>query len=83
MLCLVTTVGVSMLFIKTLSGVQDEELESLRENIEAVDQNRPPLRVINGYAILDHLGTGAFGSVFKVLSSTNKSIVINCCLKTV
>ena len=72
-----------MLFIKTLSGVQDEELESLRENIEAVDQNRPPMRVINGYAILDHIGTGAFGSVFKVLSSTNKSIVINCCLKTV
>uniref|UniRef100_A0A8K9WU26 NIMA-related kinase 10 n=1 Tax=Oncorhynchus mykiss TaxID=8022 RepID=A0A8K9WU26_ONCMY len=43
-----------------------EELDSLRENIETVDQNRPPLRVINGYSILDHLGTGAFGSVFKM-----------------
>lgn len=46
--------------------MQEEELDSLREIIEAVDQNRPPLRVINGYSILDHLGTGAFGSVFKV-----------------
>lgn len=45
---------------------QEEELDSLREGIEAVDQNRPPLKVINGYSILDHLGTGAFGSVFKV-----------------
>ena len=45
---------------------QEEELDSLRESIEAVDQNRPPLKVINGYSILDHLGTGAFGSVFKV-----------------
>lgn len=46
--------------------MQDEELDSLRESIEAVDQNRPALKVINGYSIHDHLGTGAFGSVFKV-----------------
>lgn len=45
---------------------QEDELSSFRESIEAVDQNRPPLRAINGYSILDHLGTGAFGSVFKV-----------------
>ncbi|XP_072316847.1 serine/threonine-protein kinase Nek10 [Eucyclogobius newberryi] len=44
----------------------EEDLESLRDSIVAVDQNRPPLRVISGYSILDHLGTGAFGSVFKV-----------------
>uniref|UniRef100_A0AAQ6IV99 Protein kinase domain-containing protein n=1 Tax=Anabas testudineus TaxID=64144 RepID=A0AAQ6IV99_ANATE len=44
----------------------EEELDSLRESIEAVDQNRPPLKVISGYSILDHLGTGAFGSVFKM-----------------
>ena len=47
-------------------SMQEEELDSLRENIEAVDQNRPPVRVINGYCVMDHLGTGAFGSVFKV-----------------
>ncbi|CAK6959015.1 serine/threonine-protein kinase Nek10 isoform X2 [Scomber scombrus] len=44
----------------------EEELDSLRESIEAVNQNRPALKVINGYSILDHLGTGAFGSVFKM-----------------
>lgn len=41
-------------------------MDVLRESIETVNQNRPPLRVINGYAVLDHLGSGAFGSVFKV-----------------
>ncbi|XP_062322189.1 serine/threonine-protein kinase Nek10 [Osmerus eperlanus] len=58
-----------------VSFFTDEELESLRENIEAVDQNRPPLRVINGYAILDHLGTGAFGSVFKVRKQSGQNLL--------
>ncbi|XP_029359695.1 serine/threonine-protein kinase Nek10 [Echeneis naucrates] len=51
----------------------EDEMDSLRKGIEAVNQNQPPLKVINGYAVLDHLGTGAFGSVFKVrkLSSQN------------
>lgn len=52
--------------------MQEEEVDSLRESIEAVDQNRPPLKVINGYSILDHLGTGAFGSVFKVRQTSSK-----------
>ncbi|XP_041798205.1 serine/threonine-protein kinase Nek10 [Chelmon rostratus] len=53
----------------------DEELDSLRESIEAVDQNRPPLKVISGYSILDHLGTGAFGSVFKVRKQSGQSLL--------
>ncbi|XP_064803393.1 serine/threonine-protein kinase Nek10-like [Oncorhynchus masou masou] len=52
-----------------------EELDSLRENIETVDHNRPPLRVINGYSILDHLGTGAFGSVFKVRKQSGQNLL--------
>ncbi|XP_028280369.1 serine/threonine-protein kinase Nek10 [Parambassis ranga] len=53
----------------------EEELDSLRESIEAVDQNRPPIQVINGYAILDHLGTGAFGSVFKVQKHSSQNLL--------
>ncbi|CAJ1062953.1 serine/threonine-protein kinase Nek10 [Xyrichtys novacula] len=53
----------------------EEELDSLRESIKAVDQNRPPLRVINGYSILDHLGTGAFGSVFKVQKQSGQNLL--------
>ncbi|XP_078108312.1 serine/threonine-protein kinase Nek10 isoform X2 [Sander vitreus] len=53
----------------------EEELDSLRENIETVDQNRPPLKVINGYSILEHLGTGAFGSVFKVRKQSGQNLL--------
>uniref|UniRef100_A0A3Q4HJ00 NIMA-related kinase 10 n=1 Tax=Neolamprologus brichardi TaxID=32507 RepID=A0A3Q4HJ00_NEOBR len=52
-----------------------EELDNLRGGIETVDQNRPPLRVISGYSVLDHLGTGAFGSVFKVQKQSGQNIL--------
>ncbi|XP_035991213.1 serine/threonine-protein kinase Nek10 [Fundulus heteroclitus] len=53
----------------------EEEVNSLRENIEALDQNRPPLRVIGGYSVLDHLGSGAFGSVFKVQKQVGQNFL--------
>ncbi|XP_029306527.1 LOW QUALITY PROTEIN: serine/threonine-protein kinase Nek10 [Cottoperca gobio] len=53
----------------------EEEVDSLKESIETVDQNRPPLKVINGYSILDHLGTGAFGSVFKVRKHSGQNLL--------
>ncbi|CAM4696395.1 unnamed protein product [Leuciscus chuanchicus] len=53
----------------------EEELDVLRESIETVNQNRPPLRVINGYAVLDHLGSGAFGSVFKVRKQSGQNVL--------
>ncbi|XP_043973271.1 serine/threonine-protein kinase Nek10 isoform X1 [Gambusia affinis] len=53
----------------------EEELSCLRENIESLNQNRPPLRVIGGYSILDHLGSGAFGSVFKVQKQTGQNFL--------
>ncbi|TSK20153.1 Serine/threonine-protein kinase Nek10 [Bagarius yarrelli] len=49
-----------------ISALSTEELDGLRESIEAVNQNRPPLKVINSYSILHPLGSGAFGTVFKV-----------------
>lgn len=45
---------------------QEDERRRLRESVAALDQNHPPLRTIHGYSVLDHLGSGAFGSVFKV-----------------
>ncbi|XP_071326606.1 serine/threonine-protein kinase Nek10 isoform X2 [Trachinotus anak] len=53
----------------------EEELDSLKESIEAVDQNRPPLKIINAYSVLDHLGTGAFGSVFKVRKQSGQNLL--------
>ncbi|KAI1886135.1 hypothetical protein AGOR_G00210890 [Albula goreensis] len=58
-----------------VSLLSDEELSSLKESIETVNQNRAPLKVINGYAILDHLGSGAFGSVFKVRKQSGQNLL--------
>ncbi|XP_078789388.1 serine/threonine-protein kinase Nek10 isoform X13 [Oryzias latipes] len=53
----------------------EEKLEGLREGIRSVDQSRPPVKVISGYSILDHLGTGAFGSVFKVQKQSGQNLL--------
>ncbi|KAK2903619.1 hypothetical protein Q8A67_008332 [Cirrhinus molitorella] len=58
-----------------IAVLSEEELDVLRESIETVNQNRPPLRVISGYAVLDHLGSGAFGSVFKVRKQSGQNIL--------
>ncbi|KAA0702651.1 Serine/threonine-protein kinase [Triplophysa tibetana] len=56
-----------------ISLLSKDELDVLKENMETVNQNRPPLRVINGYAVLDHLGSGAFGSVYKVRKQSGQN----------
>uniref|UniRef100_A0A3Q3VN20 Protein kinase domain-containing protein n=1 Tax=Mola mola TaxID=94237 RepID=A0A3Q3VN20_MOLML len=53
----------------------EDEQRGLRESIEAVDQNRAPLKAISGYSILDHLGSGAFGSVFNVQKQSGPNIL--------
>ncbi|XP_051792055.1 LOW QUALITY PROTEIN: serine/threonine-protein kinase Nek10 [Erpetoichthys calabaricus] len=52
--------------VAAFHSLSDDELYQIKENIEAVNQNKTPTKIINGYAILDHLGSGAFGSVHKV-----------------
>ncbi|XP_037532447.1 serine/threonine-protein kinase Nek10 [Nematolebias whitei] len=59
----------------TVSLYTEEELDGLRASIDALDQNQPPLRVIHGYSILDHLGSGAFGSVFKVRKQSGQNLL--------
>ncbi|XP_034029524.1 serine/threonine-protein kinase Nek10 [Thalassophryne amazonica] len=52
-----------------------DEYVSLNESTRLIDQNRPPLKVISGYSVLDHLGTGAFGSVFKVQQQSTQNFL--------
>ncbi|XP_066571835.1 serine/threonine-protein kinase Nek10 [Amia ocellicauda] len=57
-----------------VSTLSDEELNTIKESIETANQNKAPSKVINGYAILDHLGSGAFGSVYKVRKQSGQNL---------
>ncbi len=50
----------------TLCLYQESEVAVIQANIEATDQNKAPIFTVGGYAVLDLLGSGAFGSVYKV-----------------
>jgi len=41
-------------------------LKQIAESIESMNQNKSPTKHIGSYAVLEHLGSGAFGSVYKV-----------------
>lgn len=38
----------------------------MRHRVQLINQNKPPTSYIQQYAVYEHLGTGAFGSVYKV-----------------
>ncbi|CAH2282972.1 serine threonine- kinase Nek10-like isoform X1 [Pelobates cultripes] len=52
--------------VSKLNALPEDELKQIADNIEGINQNKSPTKFIGNYAILDHLGSGAFGSVYKV-----------------
>ncbi|XP_065255134.1 serine/threonine-protein kinase Nek10 isoform X2 [Emys orbicularis] len=52
--------------VSKLNSLLEDELKQIAENIESINQNKAPSKYIGNYAILDHLGSGAFGSVYKL-----------------
>ncbi|XP_046956272.1 serine/threonine-protein kinase Nek10 isoform X7 [Lynx rufus] len=52
--------------VSKLNLLVDDELKQIAENIESINQNKAPLKYIGNYAVLDHLGSGAFGCVYKL-----------------
>lgn len=49
---------------------QKETLKEILENLETSNQNKEPTKHIGEYSVLELLGTGAFGSVYKVKKQT-------------
>ncbi|KAM6224806.1 serine/threonine-protein kinase Nek10 isoform 5-T5 [Rhynchocyon petersi] len=52
--------------VSKLNVLVEDELKQIGENIESINQNKAPSKYIGNYAILDHLGSGAFGCVYKL-----------------
>ncbi|XP_054335777.1 serine/threonine-protein kinase Nek10 isoform X6 [Pongo pygmaeus] len=52
--------------VSKLNLLVEDELKQIAENIESINQNKAPSKYIGNYAILDHLGSGAFGCVYKL-----------------
>lgn len=49
-----------------MSGLAQDTLEEITTSIASLNQNKSPTHYIGNYAVIEHLGSGAFGSVFKV-----------------
>lgn len=52
---------------------QENVLDEIRENIQGLNQCCKPNHYIGEYAVFELLGTGAFGSVYKVRRCTARS----------
>ncbi|NWS43711.1 NEK10 kinase, partial [Probosciger aterrimus] len=52
--------------VSKLNLLKENEFKRIAESIESMNQNKAPTKHIGNYAILEHLGRGAFGNVYKV-----------------
>ncbi|XP_025913076.1 serine/threonine-protein kinase Nek10 isoform X1 [Apteryx rowi] len=61
--------------VSKLNLLKDDELKQIAESIENINQNKAPTKHIGNYAILEHLGSGAFGSVYKVRKHNGQNLL--------
>ncbi|XP_066483397.1 serine/threonine-protein kinase Nek10 isoform X6 [Tiliqua scincoides] len=61
--------------VSKLNSLLEDEVKQIAENIENINQNKAPTKYIGNYAILDHLGSGAFGSVYKVRKHIGQNLL--------
>uniref|UniRef100_A0A8C4UYZ3 Serine/threonine-protein kinase Nek10 n=1 Tax=Falco tinnunculus TaxID=100819 RepID=A0A8C4UYZ3_FALTI len=61
--------------VSKLNLLKEDELKQIAESIESMNQNKAPTKHIGNYAILEHLGSGAFGSVYKVRKHNGQNLL--------
>ncbi|KAL3832242.1 hypothetical protein ACJMK2_023902 [Sinanodonta woodiana] len=52
--------------VQKINGLPADAIKEIRETLVETNQDRTPTRYIGNYAVFEHLGSGAFGSVYKV-----------------
>jgi len=52
--------------VDKLNDLPIGDLEAIKEKFDGINQNRAPTTSIRQYAVFEHLGSGAFGNVYKV-----------------
>ena len=57
-----------------LESLPAEEFDVFHTNITSLNQNKEPLYNIGGYAVMELLGTGAYGSVYKAMKRSSKGL---------
>ena len=48
-------------------------MQDVRNNINAINQLKAPMHRVRKYDVMEHLGSGAFGSVYKVKTKSRES----------
>ncbi|XP_035746591.1 serine/threonine-protein kinase Nek10 isoform X2 [Egretta garzetta] len=61
--------------VSKLNLLKEDELKQIAESIESMNQSKAPTKYIGNYAILEHLGSGAFGSVYKVRKHNGQNLL--------
>ncbi|KFM13812.1 Serine/threonine-protein kinase Nek10 [Aptenodytes forsteri] len=61
--------------VSRLNLLKEDELKQIAESIESTNQSKAPTKHIGNYAILEHLGSGAFGSVYKVRKHNGQNLL--------
>ena len=47
-------------------------MEQVQTNIETINQLKAPMHRVRKYDVMEHLGSGAFGSVYKVKTKSRE-----------
>ncbi|ESO87353.1 hypothetical protein LOTGIDRAFT_146005, partial [Lottia gigantea] len=57
--------------VDLINNLPKSKIDEIRENVQETNQNRNPSKYIGDYSVFELLGTGAFGSVYKVKKTTS------------